>query len=605
MNYRNVRDFAKGLITTRGRGKAPIDSLLVAENIRIDNGVAKPRAGQDYLSVDEVIDTDIEILYEYTREYHDGTSAQFYRDFVFSSGTELWSWGEGNAWVFEINDGFPLASSDIWMAEYMDWAYIGDGINKLYKYNGVSYFVVGIVAPAAPADFVDVMAGAESDSTFDGYRAYKYRYVRKVNDGSGNQIDYIASSYSNITYSDKGMGRQFVLSLLASADPQVTHIELYGTEMSNQPITQDDNPTFYLFATLSNANQDYNDNISDESILSAPGGVNVYTPEDTTQDWTAPPAGTSMLLYYKDRLYGVNVKDDPSVLRYSRLGEPEQWGANGFLDVRKDDGDVITGLAVRGNSLFIFKNRSIFVITGDPDAVPMMELVAGGEVTGTPTEFGLGCTASRSLASFGDDTLIFYNSVHGVYKIKGGSVFPISQYVQGIKGLSDDCAGAVYVDENENAYYVLSQPSGNSFVCHLDTNVWVQDTNVNVDAFCVDAQGRLLGVSGGYINHFYDDAETTDNGTAFTCKLRTTWVNLRQGVMHAVIRGILLTTDALTTCTLYLYNQDGLKETKAVTSVGEPVGIDGISGRLFSVLLEWTTGTLESLTFLFLRRRGH
>lgn len=604
MNYRSVPDFALGLLSTgstSGRGKAPHTSLLIAENIRVHKGEAEPRPGQSYLDADDLADNDIDCVYEYTREYHALGVMNFYREYLFSAGTELLSWKEGQDYVFHVNEGTPLSSSEVWMAEYMDWAYIGDGVDTPHKYNGSQYFRVGIVKPTAEPT---VARNTAVNTDIVHYRRYKYRYVRRVLDVSGNVIDYICSPFSDKTEGEDAFNnRAMNVTLVASADEQVTHIELFATPIVDSPSEFGTALYYLLERTTTNTDQTFTDNIGNIELTNK---AEDHPAEDTTVDWDNPPDGLSLFVYYKDRLYGVDVKSNPSVLRYSEIGEPDAWDDDGWIEVRQDDGDVITCLAVRGNSLYIFKKRSIYVIAGDPEAVPMMELVTGGEVTGSQTEFGLGCTAPRSLASYGDDMLIFYNSAYGVYSINAKSIVHLSKNVADIKGLSDESAGVVYIGEGGEPFYVLSSPEGNAFICHIPTGRWVTDSNVNVSCFLVDSQSRTIGGAGKKLNYYYDPDAADDNGIPFTCKIKPQWLNLRDGLMHAVVRGLMIQNHNIVSATVKLFNQDETEQASYdVTDFTEPVGFDGIAGRLFTTEITWTAGNVESLTYLYLKRQGH
>lgn len=610
MNYRNVSNFAKGLITAGfGRGKADLTSLLEAENVRVHTGTAEPRDGQIYLHdalVDDVdgdpVVGDINSLYEYTRGYYWLEEPEFHREYIFQINRDLYAWISGGAIGYLINQGYQLGSAnntnpDVWVAVYMDWAFIGDGVNVLRKYDAIAYLDVGIAPPlAAPVVTVNPAfpARADAGTGVDNFRAYKYRYTYM---GTGSVID-AASVFSDVTNSGNFVGKQPTIDLVASLEPGVDHIELYCTEAVNTLPELAGLPFYFLVATLSIPGASFSDNVIDANLGAA---------EDTDIDWTVPPAGLTKLLYYKDRLYGVAVPDAPSILMYSDLGNPQRWPQRtNWLDVRMDDGDVITCLAVRGNSLFIFKNRSIYVLTGDPAAVPIMEVKSGGESVGVMTEFGLGCTAPRSLASFGDSTLIFYSSAYGVYMITGGEFVHLSKNVSGITGLGDDTSGAIWQDTNGEVFYVLSPSSGDTWVCHLASRTWVNDTNINVPCFLVDNNGYLLGGADGRINRYYDPTYDTDNGTTIICKIKTAWLNLRDGIMHAVVRSIgIQSEDLMDSCTLSLYNQDDGEYTTTFDGTVRRVGINGLAGRLFSLRLEWIKGKVESLTYHFIRRRGH
>jgi len=571
------------------------------------------RGGQNYLfgtlldENDNALSGNIHSVYQYTREYWDAGNSviAFHREYLFSLGLYLYAWVEGESNVWLCNDGNPLGSDDVWIAVYKDWAYIGDGVGNMWKYDAAHFYRVGIVAPTL--EDADVVQDASVRTNIEGFRRYKYRYVRKVTYSALNTVDYIASPFSDyIDSPDFNLG-QMNITLEASADPQVNAIELYATEVYDTLVELQGKPFYKLNkTTLNNVNQTYNDSDGDINLdeLDAFGNL-THVAEDTNEDWTSPPDGMSKLVFYKDRIYGVP-KDNPSRLRYCRIGEPEQWSDNNWIGVREDDGDVITCIAVRGNSLFIFKNRSIYVLTGDVASVPMMQVETGGESTGQQTEFALGCTAPRSLASYDTDTLIFYSSLYGVYMLEGGTIVHLSKLQESISGYSDESAGAVYTDEDDEAFYILSQPSGIARVSHIAGRTWSRDTNVNVQCFCVDHNGRLIAGKGTRLNHYYDPDSADDNGTTITARLRSAWVNLRNANFHAVVRGILIMSASISgTTVLQLYNEDGLQATTSFTQSNEAVGIDGIAGRLFSVLFQWTAGVIESFTFFYLRRKGH
>jgi len=616
MNVRNISHFAEGLMTAGlGRGKASLNSYLIAENIRTHTGAAEPREGQDYLDDDDYpIDDDINAVYELSRIYYDvDDEQQTYREYVVSAGASLWGIPLSNEACDELNAAYPLTDDNIWAAEYMDWMYIVNGKDKMYKYDAIKFFQAYIEAPAAAPV---IAATGPAAASMTGYRAYKYRYIRFVKDGSGSTVDYVASPFSAVGYSPLLTGAAApVVTLVASADPQVApgddgYIEVYCTHLFAAIADIAGQPFYRLdysagdYRGLSNVNQNYTDTMTDATLI---GLASQHPAEDTTISWTNPPEGLNYLTYHRDRLYAAP-KGDPSAPYYSDLGVPESWHADNWMDCRRDDGDKITGFCSTGNDLYIFKQRSVWILTGDPDAAAILQVKVGGERTGTQTEFGLGCTAPRSIATFGDDAVIFYSKIYGVYMIGEGRLFHLSKNVSSILDLSDRTAGAVYTDDNGEAFYVLSPPTGNAWIFHLASRkVAGNDTNVNVSCFCIDYNGRLLGGSGKKLNHFYDPASDTDNGVEFTKRLRTAWVNLRSGVFEALLRGVQFSTNsAYDAISVTVYDEsESERFNVTVDGADRTAGIPGVRGRLFSLLLQWTKGSIESLTLLFLRRRIH
>jgi hypothetical protein len=577
MNVRNISHF-EGLNTVLARGKASLFTLLEAENIRVHTGEAEIRPGQRYLNADEFdIAADINIVYQYSREYRDiDGNQQVYTVYVFSAGARLYSWLEGADVAIWLNTSalHALTSSDIWLTEYMDWAFVCNGKDKLYCFDLIDFFEVGIDAPAAPT--ISIIAGGLGTV---GYRAYKYRWVRATRDGSGNLIDYVCSPMSAVGYSAIfSLTQAPMISLAQTSDNQVTNIELYCTEVFASLDDIDDSTVFYrldadlvapYYNGLPNAAQTYNDTTSDYTLHD---DAAYHPAEDTSISWTNPPAGLDYIIQFKDRLYGVP-KADPSILAYSDLGVPESWYADNWIDIRRDDGDVMTGCVITNNSLYIFKRRSIWVLTGDPDAAAILQVRSGGDRASAQTEFGLGCTAPRSIATFGDTVAVFYSSIYGVYMISGGELSHLSRNISGVLGLSDATAGAIYTDNNGEVFYVLSPPSGNAWVFHLASKSIVA---------------------------------TDDNGVAITAKLRTAFVNLRNADMDAVVKKVQVQKrDMYDGFTMTLYNEHGERHIGAYDGNVRRAGVNGVAGRLFSLLFTWTLGVLESLTFMFTRRRGH
>lgn len=620
MNYRNISHFAEGLVTGMGRGKASLNSLLEAENIRIHTGSAALREGQDYLDDDDYpIDADINAVYELSRVYLDVGVMKTYREYVVSAGTRLWGIPHDTEDCDELNASYLLDGDDIWAAEYMDWMYIVNGLGynppdndqsaSLYKYDAINFFQGYIEAPPIPT--INATGGAAAGMV--GYRAYKYRYIYSVLDGSGEVVDYVASPFSPVGYSPNLTGANApVVGITSSADAQVNYIELYCThlfaaieDIAGQPFYRlDYDGAVVYYQGLSNAAHNYEDTDTDANLIT---DATNHPAEDTTISWTNPPViGMDLLTYHKDRLYAIAVSN-PSAPIYSDLGVPESWPTDNWLDCRRDDGDPVTGFCSSGNDLYIFKTRSIWILTGDPDASAILQVKTGGERTGTQTEFGLGCTASRSIATYGDDAVIFYSKIYGVYMISEGRLYNLSKNVSGILNLSDDTSGAVYTDDDGEAFYVLSPPTGNAWVFHLDSKTVVQDTNVNVSCFCINESGQLLGAVGKKLNHFYDSASDKDNGTEIQGRLKTAWVNLRNGEFEALLRAVQFQTNsAYDAISMTVFDEtESERYSTSISGSDRKAGVPSVRGRLFSLLLQWTKGSIESLTLLFLRRRIH
>lgn len=69
-----------------------------------------------------------------------------------------------------------------------------------------------------------------------------------------------------------------------------------------------------------------------------------------------------------DYLLGSGHTAAPSQVRYSDTGDEETWPVGNVLNVGLDDGQIITGMKEYGDVTFIFKTRSVWILTGtSPD----------------------------------------------------------------------------------------------------------------------------------------------------------------------------------------------------------------------------------------------
>jgi hypothetical protein len=440
-----------------------------------------------------------------------------------------------------------------------------------------------ISAPVAPPSLT-YAAG-----TISGTRKYKYRYVKSV-----GGVVQAKSEFSGEITSAPMTNQKAIISHAASADPNATYIEIWETELYTGTA-----PTiWYLGHTVTNATDTEDDELSNPTLRA------MYT-EDTSADQMAKWNTLHKMIFYKDRLYGIR-KEDASIARYSDIGKPEIWGDDSWVEVRRDDGDVIVIMGVSRGTLYFFKNRSVWSMTGDPDANPLIQVEVGGDSTPNQTEYGLGCTSPRSLVSFGD-TLIFYSKVHGVYKLENGVMQCISSNVNGNGGILgiDDAVGGIYIDDDGITYYVMAQSSGVAWVCNLTDYSWVTDTNVNPKCFCVDHRGYLLGGKNNYINRYYNPNYRDDNTIEITKYVKLQWIDLMDNNRVGVPRKLLiLGQDMSGFFTISLYNENDQQPYDIFTasSQDQEHSLLGEPSRLCSIALSWQSGEIESMVLRFGRK---
>jgi hypothetical protein len=314
------------------------------------------------------------------------------------------------------------------------------------------------------------------------------------------------------------------------------------------------------------------------------------------------------MVFYLDRLFGIPEGEDASLVRYSKIGLPEEWEADAWIDVKRDDGDVVTTIARYGSSLYFFKNRSIWSLSGDPDAIPLIQVRSGTDATSNQTEVGIGCTAPRSIVSTSNG-LIFYSKYKGVYKLTQDGYENLSSKITSkIKGLVNPSA-VVYSDPNGHEYYVLATQSsdGETWVCDLETNGWVKDTNIHAKCFLINNDGYVLAGTSRRINRFYHPDYDTDNDELIEAMIQTHWYDLQEGDKVALLRQLDIgAKDASGFFTVQIFNQNEQQAVDTFTVDSNDAIQDvapDIYARLLSLKLVWTIGELETLVIHYMKRK--
>jgi len=103
--------------------------------------------------------------------------------------------------------------------------------------------------------------------------------------------------------------------------------------------------------------------------LSDAGGANAIR-RLTTAGVISAPAGMPTPLYLSrtptdNRLVAIGTGGgSPHRVQFSNAGDAETWGANDYIDLDPGDSEYLTGGAVHGNSLYIFKQSKVFEFYG-------------------------------------------------------------------------------------------------------------------------------------------------------------------------------------------------------------------------------------------------
>lgn len=589
MNYRRLRRFNKGVVHTDsiGIGEEASGTIRGGQNIRVRSGSIEQRAGiANYCDFSLVVGgIDIQTMNEYSRENWSGLVTTIWSVILVTSGTKLYYiHPESSTTVLiEIDNTLVLTSPDIYGVNIYDHFIFGNGQDAIMVTDGEDVFLAGIVGPAAaPTQSYKNNAGAF-------YRRYKYTYFRNADpynkesaDSDELTMELIAANPNN------------GIAYVQAVDSQVTHYRIYATIAYDDPDVPETD--FYLMAEITLAQA-----IAAGFIYNDTGIWTIGAAYDTT-DRGVPPV-CHKFLWHDNRLFCIGDIQNPSLIYYSEVGKPWYFPTNNWDEIGRDDGDVLTALGSIGPTRYIFKIRSIYEWTGDPESVTPIRAVERRDASMNMNKLSVGCKDPRSLAGWRESFIYRAEDGH-VYMLTHDSNYKLSGFYDGIVDLA---FGSVAVIHND--YYIISS-GGETHVCYLPTKSWQgQDTGLNPTVFLVDHNGYLLGAEGELIERYYTG--TQDKGIDFVKSVTGPYVPVTDGNRQSVIRRIhALCRERDSEFDIEVYNESELigDGTYAVTDkhFSMPNSTRGKRADYCSVKLSWEgTAKIEDITMHFLPRRRH
>lgn len=114
-------------------------------------------------------------------------------------------------------------------------------------------------------------------------------------------------------------------------------------------------------------------------------------------------------VWFHNYLLVANTTGFPNRLFFSNLGDPTTFVNTNFVDINPNDGDQITGLAVFNDSLYVFKNNTIWTITGFSGASFSSTTVLSQNTNNEI--YGFGTPSQKSIVVTGKD--MYYISFAG------------------------------------------------------------------------------------------------------------------------------------------------------------------------------------------------
>lgn len=257
-----------------------------------------------------------------------------------------------------------------------------------------------------------------------------------------------------------------------------------------------------------------------EDILIIEDGLNTTAPYKYSGSGNAAALGGSppnctMVAYHKRMAWCAGNDSNPSTLFFSDLGNIENWttGLSGNLSIETNDGSNITAIKPGFDSMYAWKDSTIWRISGDDkDNFELERMVKD-----------VGTCSSDSVQIIGND-FIFTDCQGDTYIYDGGiKVRLISKKVEGTRDASNfsrfaNARTAIF----DKDYYVSFSTSGNAAhdtVMVFDTfNLsWTKFLGLNINAMGVgdDSAGKDILYFGDYTGFIYEyPSGTNDSGSA-------------------------------------------------------------------------------------------
>ncbi len=290
-------------------------------NVIFTNGSVETRGGTSKFNTTSVGTFACEGLY--TR--HDNTGfetmvAFFGGSFYYATGTTFVSHASSTS-IF-------VSGTRVAAAEYQNNMFFGNGLATPYKYNGTDFTRHGVPTPASNISAFSTAAGVVT-----GQVQYCVTYVNSFSvEGECSPVS------PTFTVS---VGAQILLTdiQIAPASFGVVARRIYRSQSG---------ATYFLVTTLNNNTA--------TTFIDNTDTLGAMAPDDA-----GVPPNYSIIIYHQNRMF----IDDPSnknYVWYSNLGDPYNYDASNFIPVGDNTGDLVRGFAIFDNALFVFCDKSQWVI---------------------------------------------------------------------------------------------------------------------------------------------------------------------------------------------------------------------------------------------------
>lgn len=356
--------------------------------------------------------------------------------------------------------------------------YVANG-HRVYSFDGDKYSSFGIYPPEQALSNSGTAAAGEVSTS--KYYAYAYTLSNSITGYESNPLDTTDKFVNGSLFSSSFTSVSLVFNSVSIYDPKVDSINLYRT-FGAASVAELSNRYFFLDTTPS-SNPGYLD-IKADTELGIEMDYDNYPFAEFNGDGLLKRDADDQItpkvvLFHQNRMWLANGKD--SILRFSSFGRPESTSPLYTININsaKSDRQKITTLATLFDELVIFRDRSLYVLTGSSPSDIVVRKVSDD----------FGCIAPRTVKQVGN-LLLFYSSQGWAAYTSGGIVDRISDNLEDtVSNIAnpDDMQSALYFDDK---MYWTTTVVTSSFVIEADDG-----SNYTVGAAIT---GELLTYPGGF-----------------------------------------------------------------------------------------------------------
>jgi hypothetical protein len=272
--------------------------------------------------------------------------------------------------------------------------YVVNGVDKITKYSGATLIRFNSLSTPVVVG-ATFMSGPSGTMNWTPARSYSYRVTGLS--PIGETLGSIAASVVSGPQDPTKTVTKLAWTALSAASGDLIGYQIYGRDPGQET---------FMAKVGSDTTSFVDDGSVNPSLLTQP-------PTANTTD--GPVA--KYILRHSDKIVLGGIQNEPSRVIFSGGGanaDKFHWSfGGGFVDISKDDGDQIKGLASFQDKVIVFKERSIWQLTfstlniSDTSSIvlPIVKSITNSH----------GCIAHRTIVPVEND--LFFLSRNGVYVI--------------------------------------------------------------------------------------------------------------------------------------------------------------------------------------------